>query len=157
MRKVLLSFLIGCMGLIPGNASTIINLDGKTPPPPDMPPVVRGDLGDLTGGRPLVRTLYQSFYTFEYNSFSSTLSIRCIGSCPYEPGSFGSLFVSVANIFTGEIYIYYFDDFIGETVIPFAGESGIWRLCLSTDPVLHNPTILYRSLFTIENGMIMEL
>lgn len=167
MRKVLLSFLIGCMGFISSHASNVIyqgireGNDGDR----SLEDYVKGgggtfedgNLGDLTGGRPLVPPAFQDYYDFEYDSASSTLSIYYSTFRPFTPGSLGLLFVSVTNIFTGEIYCYFFDDLLGEAVIPFAGDSGIWRLCLSTNPVSRNPMILYRCFFTIENGMLMKL
>ena len=57
MRKVLLSFLIGCLGFISGHASTIVSQDWVPGP------ILGGNNGDLNDGRHLSRTGYKDLLT----------------------------------------------------------------------------------------------
>lgn len=153
MRKVLLSFLIGCMGFIYGHASTTINLDGepKQTLPPVFAPPQTGNPGDDDIDRPHLRPgLWVKFETtwLEYDSCTSTLFV-------HTPDGEGQILVGLYNYFTGESYYYSYDASTHVLAIPFVGGEGLWRLCLSPFPAPHNPSILYRCHFTIENGMLI--
>ena len=149
MRKVLLSFLIGCMGITYGHASTTFNMDGgsKQTLPPDVAPPQNGNPGDNNIDRPRYGRGFETTW-LEYDSYTSTLFV-------HTPDGEGQILVGLYNYFTGESYYYSYDASTHVFAIPFVGEEGLWRLCLSPFPAPHNPSILYRCHFTIENGMLI--
>ena len=153
MRKVLLSFLIGCMGFIYGHASTAINLDGspKQTPPPVFAPPQTGNPGDDDIDRPHLRPgLWVKFETtwLEYDSCTSTLFV-------HTPDGEGQILVGIYNLFTGEFCSYSYDASTHVLTIPFMEGEGTWRLCLYVTHGPYGPGTLFRCHFTIENGMLV--
>ena len=149
MRKVLLSFLIGCMGFTYGHASTTFNLDGgsKQTLPPDVAPPQNGNPGDDNIDRPRYARYFATTW-LEYDSSSSTLFV-------HTPDGRGHVLVGIYNLSTGEFYSYPYNASTHVLALPFAGGEGIWRFCLHTTHGTYESNILYRCHFTIENGMLI--
>lgn len=148
MRKVLLSFLIGCMGFTYGHASTTFNLDGgsKQTLPPDVAPPQNGNPGDNNIDRPRYGRGFETTW-LEYDSSSSSLYV-------HTPDGEGRVYVFLENLFTGDVMFHPYDAFSGVFAIPFLVGEGNWRLCLCIDPIPHKSGILYNCMFSIENGML---
>lgn len=134
MRKVLLSFLIGSMGLNLISVSAAISLRGVTATTRE------GDVDKTTPIPPIPK------YYVSYESELSTLYFYV------RPGR-DPLFAVLENYTTGEFICYPFNS-SNVAIFPITEETGIWRLSVgSATP--HNPRILHECLFTIENGVIM--
>ena len=153
MRKILLSFLFGCMVFFPGHASTSIILDGggsaNPPVPPTVSTILLGEIGEDNEDRPLyvyVPHFLVPSYLW-YDAGSSTLYVN-----EYGPGT---QFFILQNVTTGE-YDYYPYDGIEEPAFPFTGEGGVWRLIEARRGLLKH-IIFYEYLFTIENGWVIGL
>jgi len=153
MRKILLSFLFGCMVFFPGHASTSIILDGggsaNPPVPPTVSTILLGEIGEDNEDRPLYvsvpRDLVPSYLM--YDPSSSTLYIN-----EYRPDI--DFFV-LQNITTGEFYYYPYDG-LEAPAIPFSGGEGIWRLTEGVRRITRR-FVLYEYYFTIINGMVIGL
>ena len=143
MQKVLLSFLIGCVGLISAHATTAIGLEGNTRM------IQEGNNVEITPDTP-PNPMVVLFNRFFYDPVKSALFIILIDwQNPFN--------AVLQNLSTGEHHFYYFDDLLaGRMSIPFRGGAGIWRLSLCS-AVPHNPRILSDWYFTIENDIIMEI
>ena len=140
MKKVLISFLIGCMGLISAHATTAICLEERTTS------IQEGDNEGIAPDRPSYPMIIAAYF-FYYDSDRSALSINT-PAWPYP------YFAVLENFTTGESNYYSYDDLLEEEqYIPFTGGPGIWRLSLGS-AVPHDPRILTEWYFTIENGKI---
>ena len=130
MRKVLLSFLIGCLGFISAHASSTIIMDEKTTANQEVDCIVPRPPMGYTIYNPDLLTL--SFYVDPF------------------------LVVFLENFTTGESHY----SFVGSsfvTTFHIAEEMGLWRISVATDPRSHNPEILYERYFTIDNGEIINV
>lgn len=140
MQKLLLSFLIGCMGFLSAHAFTAMSLKEK------MISIQEGDIVGDTPDRPRDPRVIAAFY-FWYDSDKSALFI-ITPAWPYP------FFAVLENITTGEAHFYSYEDFIEENgSIPFTGGPGIWKLSLGS-AVPRDPRILFEWYFTIDNGEI---
>ena len=86
MRKVLLSFLIGCLGFISGHASTSVSQDWQPSP------IQEGNVGNTNGGRQLTMALRDT--KVYYDPDLSALLI-------YIPYVEGQVFAVLQNSFFG--------------------------------------------------------
>lgn len=145
MRKVLLTIVIGCLGYISGNASSVICLDGD-----GKRTFEEGNIRDVTGGRPLRPPIHKKVILemgihFTYDPIMSTLSIRI------SPEN-GPVFVSLRNPYTGESMVSFLDSSTRVlTVFPFTEGPGFWQFSLIS---VHGGVHLYDFVFIIENGEI---
>ena len=136
MRKVLLTILIGCMGIFPSHASTTISMDEKATTNQEV------NIGEMLTFIP-----FFPMYHLTYNSDLSMLTFhrRIVKD---------SLFVVLQNITTGESQFNSFGSSC-EVSFPITGEEGLWRISVGRAPSSHNPAILYEYYFTIENDKII--
>ena len=158
MRKVLLSFLVGCIGFFPSHASTVVSLDGEGKTHQG------GNIGDMDEGRDLtlpeeggwdeegVEVECEDIY-YSYDPFLSTLFV-------YTPVSFSSLplYVVIDNIDTNDTFIFS-PTAPGIFVVPFDGGDGHWKLRVVAVKSYLRATFsrtLYRVYFTIKNGVIIR-
>ena len=146
MRKVLLTIVIGCLGYISGNASSVICLDGD-----DKRTFEEGNIGDVTGGRPLRppripgRVINEMGIHFTYDPIMSTMSIRISTDN-------GPVFVSLRNPYTGESMVSFIDSSTRVlTIFPFTEGPGFWKFSLIS---VHGGAHLYDFVFIIDNGEI---
>ena len=142
MRKVLLSILIVCLGLIPGHASNIVCPDGY-----DKRTFEEGNIGNTTGGRPLTYSeLCARGFIITYDPFMYTLNILISPRIGYA-------FVSLSNPYTGEPTVSYLGSSTRNlTISPFTEGPGYWRFGLFS--AHGGEDICCYFYFTIENGEI---
>lgn len=131
MHKVLLSFLIACMGFIPGHASTVISLDEKLTPPQE---------GNLVNVSPSL--MVYAGCAFYYAPDTSELYVQSF----IELGKHA---VILENLTTGRHWGFRFRSTPGILVIPFLGGQGIWRLS-----VICSDHVSFSWDFTIDNGIV---
>lgn len=115
MRKILMLFMVGCLGISTGQASSLFLQDGKTTP------IQKGETGDSSLGRPRAPRHSPTFQVW------------------YEPGVNAVIVVSGADVgpvqavienpSTGTLYTYSFDS-SSPAILPISGESGVWRVIL---------------------------
>ena len=140
MRKVLLSFLIGCMGFISGHASTIFYSEGETNTNQEW--INMDIIPDVPHPK------YILDYSFMYNPYMSALIIF---------GGRDPAHVVLENLSTGEQYFYTYDYLSAENgFIPFTGGDGVWRLSFCS-AVPHEPRIIINRGFSIYNGVFTLL
>lgn len=108
-------FMVGCLGISTGQASSLFLQDGKTTP------IRKGETGNSSLGRPRAPR------------HSPTVQIW------YEPGVNAVFVVSrtdvgpvqavIENLTTGTLYTYSFDS-SSPTILPISGEPGVWKVIL---------------------------
>ena len=138
MRKAILSILIGCLGFIPGWASTTLG-------PSETMAMTRTDNNvEITPESIPNNTIIAAFY-YWYDSTFNTLNIRT-PAWPYD------YFVVIDNLTTGEVLTRFFGS---RGCIYFTGGFGVWRLRLFS-AVRNNPGLLFTSCFTLEDGVLVR-
>lgn len=152
MRKVLLSFLIGCLGFISGFASTSISMDGgggEGGGGGNTTPINDGGFTILTLGRPLVPPLPDLVGDV---NFPSSEYFYCL---VISPGAdWGQFIVIIENLTTGESEAAVSDSNSAKPFFtPFAIEDGIWRLNVCSTG-RHKRKILSKWDFTLDHGII---
>ena len=149
MRKVLLSFLIGCIGFISGHASTIISQDWVPGP------IIGGNNGDLNDGRNLIpippRILHDCIIVNDglIVSYDPELSALKV----YTPEIQGQAYAVVQNQTFGTCRNYLLTS--GEdTIVPI----NIWAqaeqrlvVCVRSS----NPVIILDVMFYIDDGVLV--
>ena len=138
MRKVLLSFLIGCLGFISGHASTSVSQDWQPSP------IQEGNVGNTNTGRHRTITLLIRYTKVDYDPDLSALLI-------YTPYVEGHVFAVLQNSIFGTPRKY--DLTVGAvTVIPinntFGTEVQRLTICLRAS----NPICYFDVLFYIDDG-----
>lgn len=131
MQKVLLSFLIACMGFIPGHALTVISADEKTTT------------------------------TREENNVSVSPSLMIPAACSfsYDPNTsmlyvhshidLGKHAVILENLTAGWQRAFRFRSTPGTLAIPLLGGHGNWRLS-----VVCSDHVSFSWDFTVDNGIV---
>jgi hypothetical protein len=139
MRKVLLSFLIGCLGFISGQASTIVSQDWVPGP------ILGGNNGSTNDGRPLTQSYIKTHTTVDYNPNLSALVI----SIPDVQGHIYAIFQPQPSVKPRIIQLAPG----GDTVIPI----NTWSLDVQRLVVVFGssePILILDVLFYIDNGML---
>ena len=138
MRKVILSFLIGCLGFISGWASTAFG------PSETIATTRTGNNVEIIPENLPDCTVIAAYY-YWYDSAFNTLNI-ITPAWPYD------YFIVIDNLTTGEVLTHHFRS---RGSIYFTGGFGVWRLRLFS-AVRNNPGLLFTSCFTIEDGILVR-
>lgn len=118
MRKVLLSFLIGCMGFFSADAFTVNCPDGGNTN------TENGDIEDMDVGRPRYTPRHGlNYFGLEFDPTHHTMYI-------YTPYTMGKFFAILENGITGETYHISFSAAKEYLSFPFRGLDGEWVLSL---------------------------
>lgn len=140
MRKVLLSFLIGCMGFFSADALTVNCPDGGNTN------TESGDIDDMDVGRPR--------YTPRRgpDCFGLAFDPTCHTMYIYTPYSAGKLVAYLFNVTTREAYQYCFNAADDHISFPFRGLDGEWVLTLYGSVPNYTTGFLCDWVFTVDGG-----
>lgn len=117
MRKYLFLLLIGCVGMHSGLACPSLSLDGKT---------VEAQKGNADNTSPTRPRAPRRSRTFQV-SFEPGMNPIQVSSST----GVGIVTAVIENLSSGTIYTYSFDSSV-PAFLPISGESGVWRVSLTT-------------------------
>lgn len=143
MRKVLLSFFIGCVGFIPCYASTFFSLDGGKGGKSNT--THNGDFDPFTDTRP--HEPMADYQFIKYDPDSAVLTINLLGFT-------GPVFVSLANPAEGMFSVFFVDSSTRIVDVPFTEGPGIWELRVFST---RNAFGDCNCFFYLENGIIIRM
>lgn len=132
MRKILMLFMVGCLGISTGQASSLFLQDGKTTP------IQKGETGDSSLGRPRAPHHSPTFQIWYEPGVNAVFVISSTDVGPVQ--------AIIENLSTGTLFTYSFDSST-PAILPISDESGVWRVILRP---IRGTTVTYE--FTSDMG-----